>query len=332
MKRLLLLVVFAFATTAAFAADAADRDMLILDNGTVYTIEAVPFEDGVTTSLVLTTLANGKTTTSFIPESNSGANGLPTLDYDADTNTLYVVWIHRNGGTSDLLVSGLSNDKWERAIVIDSKAVVRSNLSIRFTRQVLTQMRDRSYADSAALILHAAWWEKGPTGEGAYYAVMPLSPRWQPESEVHELAKFADVSVRTASTPVDNPFMREVALIDGPTSDSVDAIFSDNRSASFYRATLRPVAEARVHIPVGVHGPNLGAPKQLSFGWSGRPGTITSPDGQTVIFTNTTDEKVSWVTYRNGKWLDVQELKLNDKVTVSTAMSALAKMAAGSNQ
>ena len=92
------------------------------------------------------------------------------------------------------------------------------------------------------------------------------------------------------------------------------------------------MAEARVRIPVGVKGPNLGAPKQLSFDWNGRTGTITSPDGQTVIFTNTTDEKVSWVTYRNGKWLDIQELKLSDKVNITTAMNALAKLASNSNQ
>src|SRR5213075_1108813 len=141
------------------------------------------------------------------------------------------------------------------------------------------------------------------------------------------LADFADLPARAASMPVDKAFLRQVALVDGPTPDAVDAIFSDNRSGNFFRATLRPIAEGRVHITIGVRGPKLGEPKQLSFDWGGRTGTITSPDGQTIIFTNTTDEKVSWVTYRSGKWFDVQEIKLNDKVTVSTAMSALAKMA-----
>jgi len=62
-------------------------------------------------------------------------------------------------------------------LVIDSKAAVRSNLSIKFTHQVLAQMRDLSYEDSPALILHAAWWEKNLTGEEAHYAVLPLNPR-----------------------------------------------------------------------------------------------------------------------------------------------------------
>jgi hypothetical protein len=328
MKRLLLLVVIAFVATAAFAADAADRDVLILTDGTVYSIEAVPYEDGLTSSLVLTTQAGGKTSTSVIPESTSGVNGLPTLAYDADSKTLYVVWMRAsNEARNELLVAGYSHGKWDGAIRIDSKAVVRSNLSIRFTRQVMTLMRDGTFADAPALILHAAWWEKDTTTEGAHYAVMPLNQGLSQQADVHELSEFADLSDRLPSPISDQPFMRQVALVDGPTSDSVDAIFSDSSTGSFYRTTLRPIAETRVHITVGIKGPKLGAPHALSFEWGGRTGTITSPDGKTIIFTNTTDEKVMWVTYRAGKWLDVQELALSDKVTVNVAMAALAKMA-----
>jgi len=111
MKRLLFLVVLAFMATAAFAADAADRDILVLADGTLYSIEAVPFEDGVSSSLVLTKNSGGKITTSVIPESTNGTNGLPTLDYDSDSDTLYVVWMHRLGAMSDLLVSGFHNNK-----------------------------------------------------------------------------------------------------------------------------------------------------------------------------------------------------------------------------
>src|SRR5207244_5438989 len=184
---------------------------------------------------------------------------------------------------------------WDPAIDVDSKPVVRSNLGIRFTHVVSAQQSDGSYGDVPALILHAAWWQTGAEGEGAYYAVMALSRNWEPKADVHELTEFADLSPRAPNAPVERDFMRHVALVDGPTANAVDAIFSDNRTASFYRATLRPIAEGRVHITIGVKGPKLGAPHAASFDWSGRTGTITSPDGQTVIFTNTTDEKVMWV-------------------------------------
>lgn len=333
MKRLLLLVLIAFMATAAFAGDATDRDVLILPDGTVYTVEAVPFEGGHVSSLVLTIQSGGKTTTSVVPESTIGTNGLPSLGYDATTKALYVVWLHAPDATSsEVLVASYLNEKWDAALVIDSKPVVRSNLGIRFTHVVSALQRDGSYEDVPALILHAAWWQKDDKVEGAFYAVMPLSSDWEPKADVHELTEFADLSTRAPGAPVERDFMRHVALVDGPSANAVDAIFSDNRTANFYRATLKPVAEARVRIPVGVKGPRLGAPHAANFDWSGRTGTITSPDGQTVIFTNTTDEKVMWVMLFHGKWLDVQELKLNDKVTVSSAMSALAKMAAGSNQ
>src|SRR5207249_944591 len=94
MKQLLLLVVLVLAATAAFAGDAADRDVLILPDGTVYTVEAVPFEGSHVSSLVLTIQSGGKTTTSVVPESTIGTNGLPSLGYDAVTKALYVVWLH----------------------------------------------------------------------------------------------------------------------------------------------------------------------------------------------------------------------------------------------
>lgn len=329
MKRILLLAVIAFAAVSAFAGDPPDRDVLILTDGTVYSIEAVAYEDGVTSSLVLTTLVDGQTTTAVVPESTSGKNSLPTLAYDDDTNTLYVVWMRiPNAKTNELLVAGYSNGKWHSAIALDSKAVTRSNINIRFTRQVLSQRRDGSYSDAPALILHSAWWEKDGNGEGAFYAVMPLSQGLVQQPDVHALSEFADLSARAPNSTADGPFMRQVALVDGPTLDSVDAIFSDSRTDSFYRSTLRPVApDARVRIPVGVRGPALGGPKSLSFPWGGHTGTITSADGQTVIFTNTTDTKVAWVTYRNGEWIDQREITLNDKVTVNVAMAALTKMA-----
>src|SRR5262249_22707061 len=119
-------------------------------------------------------------------------------------------------------------------------------------------------------------------------------------------------------------FQRHVALVDGPTADAVDVVYSDIRTDSFYRITMKPIAEARVHIPVGIGGGKLGKPGKLDFDWSGRDGTIASGD------TNTADKKVSWVMWRTGAWQPVQELALSDDVTVSTAMSALAKMAASS--
>ena len=331
MKRILFALAVVLVAASAFAADVADRDVLITTDGTVYSIAAERSNDGLSASLLLTVQSGGKSAQSVIPESASGLNGLPTLAFDSDSKTLFVVWMRQpNTASSELLVARYnpSTAKWDQATVIDSGPVVRSNVTIRFTRQVQMLQRDGTYADTAALILHAAWWQKGPWGESPMYAVMPLNGGFLADPDIHDLTEF--VAARDVAKVVSSDFMRHVALLAGPTSNSVDAIFADSQTNSFYRMTLRPIADTRVHITVGEKGPRLGGPHSLSFDWSGRTGTIGSGDGNTVIFTNTTDDKVSWVTLRNGVWLPVQSLTLSDKVTVNTAMSALAKMAASS--
>src|SRR5437867_13242666 len=102
---------------------------------------------------------------------------------------------------------------------------------------------------------------------------MPLSPSYISDPDVHDMTEFVNA---VGSTPVTHDFMRHVALIDGPSPDAVDVIYSDSRSSSFYRTTLKPIADLRIHIPAGVRGgPKLGAPHQLGFDWSGRTSTIT---------------------------------------------------------
>ena len=330
MKRLLLVAAAMLLAVSAFAADAADRDVLITSDGTVYSIASERSEDGLSSSLVLTVQAGDKTTHTVIPESNSGVNDSPTLAYDGESKALFVVWSRvSNAKSSELLVTNykLANDRWEPATVIDSGRVVRSNVTIRFTRQVPMIQRDGTYADASALMLHAAWWQKAPSGaESPFYAVMALNHGLNPDPDVRDLTDL--VSDRDSDEPASSEFLHHVALLAGSTPNSVDAVFADPRTSSFYRLTLTPIINTRVHITVGVKGPKLGGPKTLSFDWSGRTGTISSDDGNTLIFTNTTADKVRWLTLRNGEWLPLQELVLSNKVTVEAAMAALAKMAA----
>ena len=332
MKPLLLVFAAMLLAVSALAAD-ADRDVLITSDGTVYSIASERSEDGLSSSLVLTVQAGDKKTQSVIPESNSGVNESPTLAYDADSKALFVVWTRVSSAkSSELLVTNYkpANDRWEPATVIDSSRVVRSNVTIRFTRQVQMIQRDGTYADTSALMLHAAWWQKAPTGaESPYYAVMPLNHGLTPDPDVHDLTDL--VSDRDTGDPASSDFLHHVALLAGPTPNSVDAVFANPRTSNFYRLTLRPIVNTRVHITVGVKGPKLGGPHTLSFDWSGRTGTISSDDGNTLIFTNTTADKVRWLTFRNGEWLPLQELALSDKVTVNAAMAALAKMAASAD-
>jgi hypothetical protein len=333
MKRIALIVALVLLSTAAFA-DELDRDVLITADGTVYSIVSEPAADGPNTSLALTVQSpDGQTTHSVIPDSvGNGVNVRPTLAYDDESKSLFVMWMRLpNASSSELLVAAYQKETWQSAISIDYKQAVRYNFSVGITRRVQQVQRDGSFEDNRALILHAAWWEQGDGNDGPRYALIGLGGGMTSAADIHDLTDFIsreETSVVTDEA-LNQQLLRHVAVLAGPTPDAVDVLFADPRTHSFYRTTLRPIADVRIHIPVGARPspPKLGGPKGFSADWSGRTGTITSPDGKTLILSNSTEEKVSYVKFHNGEWSAVQQIKLG-KVTAAEAMAALARMAA----
>ena len=332
MKRFLLFVVFVLLATAGFAA-AVDRDVLITRDGTVYSIVSEPAETGANAVLALTVQTpDGESQRSVVPDSiDNGVNARPTLAFDEDSKTLIVMWMRLpNASTSELLVAAYQDATWQSAKSIDYKQAVRYNLSVGITRRVSQIQRDGSFEDGPALILHAAWWEEGNGNAGPRYAVVSVGNGIISAPDIHDLTEFVarDEAALVVDAKFNHDLLRHVAVLQGPTPDAVDVLFGDTRTNSFYKATLRPIADGRLHIPVGAGPkPKLGGPKAFSADWSGRTGTIASPDGKTLILSNTTDEKVSYVKFHNGDWSAVQQIKLG-KVTAEEAMAALARMAA----
>lgn len=343
MKRLLLFVAVLLFATAAFAGT-ADRDMLILPDGTVYSVaseEAFSFRGEAASMLVFTAQSGEKTTRSVIPESvNTGSNSHPTLAYDPGTQRLFLIWLRMTDPrSSELMVAAYIDGEWRPAVSLDSKRAVRYNLSIGITRRVQQQQRDGSFAESAALVLHAAWYEQGSGTNGPRYAVMMLGGGGTVSAaDIHDLTEFVEqdgssgISTAEINGDSNRDFYRHVAVLAGPTPDAVDVVFADPRTSSFHRTTLRPIADVRIHIPVGVRGggPKLGGPKKLDVAWSGRTSTIESTDGKTLIFCSTTEGRIDYVKYSDGKWSAAQQVTLSDKVTAESAMTALARMAAAS--
>ena len=334
MKRLVLIVALVLLATAAFA-DALDRDMLITADGTVYSVVSEPAENGVNASLALTVqTSGGETIHSVLPDSvDNGINGRPTLAYDEESKTLFVMWMRLpNATSSELLVAAYQKETWQSAISIDYKQAVRYNFSVGITRRVRQVQRDGAFADGPALILHAAWWEQGSGSEGPRYAVVGLGGGTVSQPDIHDLTDFVardDTPVVVVEGTFNRDFLRHVAILNGPTPDAVDVLFADPRTNNFYRATLRPIADARVRIPVGAAPtPRLGGPKANSADWSGRTTTITSHDGKTIILASIGEEKVSYVKLHDGEWSAVQQINLTGSVTAEAAMGALARMAA----
>jgi hypothetical protein len=334
MKRLLFLLALVLVPTALFAQ--ADRDLLLTPDGTLYTIES-EVNDGsapaeVNQFLRLTIQRGTEITYSIVPESlSAGMHWRPALAYDPDSRTLFVFWLKMpNGMSSELLLAAYSNGRWQKAVSIDNHAYhLRFNLRIGITRRVAQLQRDGSYSDVAALLVHAVWWEQTGAGEQARYALMVVENGTVPSFELHDLSEFAAPLLDTFN--VDPNFNSEIlkhpALLDAASHDSIDVLFGDTRTNSFNRVNLRPIADGRIHIPIGHGGGHFGAPKSFSADWSGRVSTISSGhDGSNLILYNATKDSVSYLLYSNGVWSGLKSLPLTDKLTAEGAVSALTRM------
>jgi len=88
------------------------------------------------------------------------------------------------------------------------------------------------------------------------------------------------------------------------------------------RITLKPIADGRVHVPVGSRGGRPFPPAQsFSAPWTGRISTIGS--GSDLIMYNTTRDATSYVMYSNGKWSEVRTLPLSENFSADAAAAAL---------
>ncbi len=180
MKRLILGIVLLLASTAALA---QTREVLLTPDGTLYTIEVVApdaTEQAGIFHLQLTARQGKVVTTTNLPESMSGLNIEPALAYDADTQSLFVFWLHRSeySSANELNLASYQNGKWQPAVAIDSRPAIfqaRFNLRIGVTHHVAQLQKDGSFLDVPALLVHAVWWEDNSVdGEAARYSLISI--------------------------------------------------------------------------------------------------------------------------------------------------------------
>lgn len=328
MKRLLLILALALVPAALFA-QVADRDVLLTSDGTLYTIESKAANEGDSKrSLELTIAQGNKSATTTIPETLTGTNWRPALTYEPDSKTVFVFWIGQvNGMSSKLLFASYRDGKWSPAVSIDDQAYTyRYNLKIAITRHVSTLQPDGSWADAPALLVHAVWWEDaGGNSEKARYALLPIENSRVTNPEIHDLLGLAQIPdmAYAVDTKFNSEILRHPAIIEG--TNSVDVIFGDTDRMSMTRITLKPIADGRIHIPIGVRGGRpFQPPQNFSANWTGRISTIGS--GPDLVMYNTTREATSYVMYSNGTWSDVRTLPLSENFSADAAAAALYRM------
>jgi hypothetical protein len=113
---------------------------------------------------------------------------------------------------------------------------------------------------------------------------------------------------------------------------TVDVVFGDTKNNSLHAVTLHPIADTRVHIPVGIHGPgggskppmSLAAPASFSSNWQGPISVIER--GDRLAFANAGDTSFNYITYVNGTWSDVKSIGVDNKLSAEGALTALDKM------
>jgi hypothetical protein len=339
MKRLLVSFALALFATAAFA-QAADRDVLVTLDGTVYTVTTqTPPADGTSNAsprLVLT-IQNGSNVSQVnVPDSELSFGG--TLAYDSDSKTLFVLWIYMpNAMSSELFLASYRDGKWTPAVLVDDQGYrYRYNLRLGITRHVSQLQTDGTYADAPALLLHAVWWEDSGNGQEARYAVLAIEKGSLSSVDVHSLEEFVapGTDVYNAVAPSFNTeILRHPAIVSSPMQSSVDVVFGDTKTNTIHAVSLHPIADHRIHIPVGIGGGgpgsgkppmSLAAPPSFSANWKGPISVIER--GDRLAFANAGDTSLNYLTYANGTWSDVKSIATDNKFSAEAALAALDKM------
>lgn len=339
MKRILLAVALVLFPSVLFA-QAPDRDMLLTPEGTLYSLESVSADkypelkmDGSTVLALTIQDDNGKTT-ALVPGSlEEGTNTRPALAYDRDTDTLFAFWLRVPYTMSgELLFSSYHAGQWTPVSKIDDAKGYhsRSNLRIGVTHKVATLQFDGTYFDVAKLVLHAVWWEESGNGSKARYALLPIENGSVSSVEIHDLSEFLDLNSK--SFPADDSFnpeiLRHPAIIEG--SNSVDIIFGDVPNHLFNRITLKPVAEGRIHIPVGRREGDprvrqIAAPASFKAPWTGRITTIVKGDG--MVLYNVSPTGVNYLILSDNGWSTAKTIATSETVSADAAINAISKIA-----
>ena len=342
MKRLLVALAVSLLSASAFA-QAGGRDVLVTPDGTVYTVEQVtPSESSgvAATNILQLSIQNGSEEPQrvLVPESLlAGFHADAALAYDTASKTLFIIWTHMpNGMSSELLLESYRDGKWQGAVPIDNQPWHGfKNLRLGITRRVSQLQKDGTYADAPALLLHALWWDEGPTSDEARYAMVPVEDGAVSQSsiELHSLEEFVpnagDEAVNTVDPKFNADILRHPTIVSSPMQSSVDIIFGDTTKNSIHTVTLHPIAEHRIHIPVGIGGgspgrPMLPAPASFTSIWQGPVKVISH--GDSLVFANAGDKSLGYIIYANGKWSDVKSIALSSKLPAESALVALDKM------
>ncbi len=335
IKRVLIILAVVLLPLAAFGADVSDRDILLTSDGTLYTVESVspdnvPNLRTISQRVLLLTVQRGTaSSTSAVPASlNGGWNGYPSLAFDPQSKTLFIFWQTALNGflTSDLFVCSYQNGAWGVPTALDNVSwAVRENLHIALTRQTETMAADGSPTSIPEITVHAVWWQQDGSTEWARYAMLTMDNGNVSSIQIRNVSDFLAHRDSPAATPSDNEILRHPVILESAAHDTVDVVFGDLAANKMHRIALKPVANGRLRIPIGVREVPIVAPVAKIDATSSVSAFASSNDSLAFYFT--ASQSMNYLLYKDGVWSPMRSIALNEKITRDAAVEALRRMA-----
>lgn len=345
MKRIVLALAFVL---AAFGAQAQLRvsDVLLTDDGTLFTIEhvnvsalppdSVP-ETPSTSVLRLTVAHDDATTTIFVPGSLVGGTHVePTLAWDNADQRLYVFWQRMPGiGASELLFASFKDGTWSEVKSFDGGSWrTRVNLKVAITRQAEQRLEDGSVQLRPALIAHAIWWEQFGDHESARYAMLELEQGNVRSVQIHDLTEFQSHFQAPYELPegYDKSLFRTPFMFDGADGNSVDVLFANWYTNRYSLVNIRPVTDEKegvLTIPIGVTREDIAPPPiRMRDTDSALKAIGQNATAGTVVVYSAKGDAIDYAELRRGHWTTSGTIKLNEAMTLETALEAFRRRAA----
>jgi hypothetical protein len=336
IKRALILLVVVLLPLTVLGGDLPDRDVLLTSDGTLYTVESVSRDDvpslrTISQRVLMLTVQKGATSSiTAVPASLSGGwNGYPSLAYDPQSNTLFIFWQTALNSflTSDLLVCSYQNGTWGVPTSLDNVSwAVRENLHIALTRRTEVTAADGSTTSVPEITVHAVWWQQDSSTQWARYAMLTMENGNVSSIQIRNVSDFLSAPDAPADKPVDSEILRHPVILESTAHDTVDVVYGDVRSGKMHRVTLKPVANGRLRIPIGVRDGSLPTPDIATIDATTSVSALPSSGGDGLALYFASSDSLSYLLYRNGAWSPARSIALNEKLTYDSAVEALRRM------
>jgi hypothetical protein len=337
IKRLLILLV-ALVPLAAFGGT-IDRDIVLTDDGTLYTVESafvkdVPNLQSSSERVLTLTVQHGSDApaTTVIPATtNGGWHVYPALAYDSPSKTLFVFWeaAYNTFQSTDVAFCAYHDGQWGAATTLDTAQwASRQNFRIAITRTSEQRNDDGTTTTVPETNVHAVWWEDNGAAEWARYAMITVDKGAAISIHVQDLGEFVNGagSPPQATSGASRELLRHPSVAETRTHDSVDVLFGDMNFVTIRRVNIRPTIQGgRLRVPVGRTGTGVPAPSANLMA-STPVDTLMNGDSVAMYYDDPKPNTIDYVMYTNGAWSPVRTLTLTDKFSHDSAVAALQKL------